>query len=66
MPNRYINIQKIKYGKWETPEPEGCLEWDEIAFKQCSVCKQKQFLAKVKNEQMDYCPHCGAKMMKEF
>lgn len=48
----------MKHGEWILPKPKGCMIWDENAYKECSVCGMKQFLA----HEMKYCPHCGAKM----
>lgn len=56
------DVQEVRHGRWETPEPDGCLIYDKKAYKQCSNCKAKQFLAKTTDKKMKYCPHCGAKM----
>lgn len=57
------DVQEVRHGEWETPEPDGCLIYDKKAYKQCSNCKAKQFLAKTTDKKMKYCPNCGCKMM---
>ena len=48
-------------GKWIEPSREGCLTFDYKAFRECSMCGKKQFLA----EKMNFCPNCGADMRGE-
>lgn len=51
-------VQLVKHGRWEEPEPEGVWSWDKRAYVQCSVCKKKSYLGRKDN----YCRYCGAKM----
>ena len=46
------------HGHWGEAQRDGCITYDKNAYRQCSVCGNRQFLGM----QMNYCPQCGAKM----
>ena len=47
-----------KRGTWKKAERDGCVTYSD-AYLQCSECGKAIFLAKT----MNFCPHCGAKMI---
>lgn len=53
-----VDAVPVVHGHWGEPQGDGCITYDKNAYRQCSVCGNRQFLGM----QMNYCPHCGAKM----
>ena len=52
------DVVPVVHGHWGEPQRDGCITYDKNAYRQCSVCGNRQFLGM----QMNYCPQCGAKM----
>ena len=52
------DVVLVKHGHWGEPQRDGCITYDKNAYRQCSVCGNRQYLAM----QMNYCPNCGASM----
>lgn len=60
----YINntdIQPVKHGKWEEVTDYG--GWGDTHYR-CSVCGEEWYLedGKPKDNNMNFCPRCGARM----
>lgn len=55
------DIQPVKHGYWEEVIDYG--GWGDTHYR-CSVCGEEWYLedGKPKDNNMNFCPHCGAKM----
>jgi hypothetical protein len=54
------DVQPVKHGKWKTPVSV------ENDIKFCSICRNEAYWNTDYGQQLfDYCPYCGAKMMKD-
>ena len=58
------NVQSVKNGYWEEVTDYG--GWGDIHYR-CSVCGEEWYLedGKPKDNNMNFCPRCGAKMDAE-
>lgn len=60
------DVQSVKHGKWEEVSDYG--GWGDTHYR-CSVCGEKWYLedGKPKDNNMNFCPRCGARMdSKQF
>lgn len=55
------NVVERKVGKWVEPTRDGCVTYDKNAYRECSCCGAKTYLAM----QYKFCPNCGAEMKGE-
>lgn len=54
------DVQTVKHGRWENPVSVG------NGFMFCSVCRNEAYWDTDYGQQLfDYCPYCGAKMIKD-
>lgn len=53
-----LELHPVAKGRWERPEPDGVITYDQHAYAQCSACKKKSYLGRPDN----FCRHCGANM----
>ena len=58
------NVQPVKHGYWEEVTDYG--GWGDTHYR-CSVCGEEWYLedGKPKDNNMNFCPRCGAKMDAE-
>lgn len=58
------DVQPVKCGYWE--EVTGYCGWGDTHYR-CSVCGEEWYLedGKPKDNNMNFCPRCGAKMIKD-
>lgn len=54
------DVQPVKRGRWEKDEKRNSFE------KFCSICKHEAYWDTDYGQQLfDYCPYCGARMIKD-
>lgn len=56
-------LNEAKHGHWEYGEEQ--IGNKEFEFFECSVCKERGNIRKIRENKAFYCSHCGAKMDEE-